>query len=184
MAKNESIEWLPYCKLIKTDGASDHVRMLQRAYLNAAQSPDTSTQNGSVLVTREGENIDDYNHFPQNISITKSRLERPTKYAYIEHAERNVIYTAAKFGLVTNGARLYCTWYACTDCARAIIQAGIFEVIGHAEMFRNTPDRWKETIIKAFEMFKEAGVRCFAYDGKIFEDSSVSVLFNEKKWTP
>ena len=51
--------------------------------------------------------------------------ERPAKYSWIEHAERNAIYTAARNGVGLEGSSMYLNWYPCVPCARAIIQSGI-----------------------------------------------------------
>ena len=56
------------------------------------------------------------------------RTEAPEKYFWIEHAERNAIYLAARQGISTNGARMFVDLTPCVDCARAIIQAGIAEL--------------------------------------------------------
>ena len=45
-----------------------------------------------------------------------------------EHAERNLIYYAARKGIALEGAILYCTDAPCEDCARAIISSGISKV--------------------------------------------------------
>ena len=46
------------------------------------------------------------------------RFERPMKYLYFEHAERNAIFTAARHGIRTEGATLYVQALPCVDCAR------------------------------------------------------------------
>jgi dCMP deaminase len=50
----------------------------------------------------------------------------------MEHAERDAIYKAAFVGMQTEGATLYVPWFACADCARAIIAAGITRVVGNS----------------------------------------------------
>jgi len=57
---------------------------------------------------------------------------RPDKYQWVEHAERNAIYNAARHGIALRGARAYVNWspVPCADCARAFIQAGIAKIIG------------------------------------------------------
>ena len=77
------------------------------------------------------------NHFPCGIEKKQERLERPLKYSLIEHAERDAIYDAAKSGKSTSGTIMYAPWFACADCGRAIIQAGISEVIGST-----WPEKW------------------------------------------
>jgi dCMP deaminase len=141
---------------------------LALAYVYASRSPDPSTQNGAVIVPAKGdEEVCDCNNFPTTVSVTAERLERPLKYQYIEHAERNVVYKAARLGIKTEGATMYCPWYACTDCARAIIQAGIVRVVGHALPEHENNPRWKESIAVAVDMLKEAGVQCDFLEGKL-----------------
>ena len=154
---------------------------LLQAYQEATKSPDPSTQNGAVIVTTEGVSIYDHNRFPEKVLYSEGRLERPLKYDFIEHAERNVIYRCAKLGHATHGATMYVPWFACCDCARGIIQAGISHVVGHQRMADDTPDRWKESIGNAMTMLKEAGVQITMIPD--FLDGP-KILFNGKWWTP
>jgi len=97
----------------------------------ASRSKDPNTKIGCVIVGPEN-NIRStgYNSFPRGISDTlPERLERPEKYLWIEHAERNAIYAAARMGTALNGCRIYQPALPCMDCARGIIQVGITEVI-------------------------------------------------------
>ncbi len=89
------------------------------------------------------------------------------KYQYIEHAERLCMYRAARNGLKTEGGILYCPWYACVDCARAIICSGIKECVGLRSVMERTPERWLESVTLAEGMLKEAGVTCTYYEEKL-----------------
>jgi dCMP deaminase len=129
------------------------------------QSDDIHTQNGAVLVTPRGDIISAANHLPASVKKHDERLQRPLKYSYIEHAERNVIYRAAKMGMPTKHATLYCPWFACADCARAIICAGITEVVGLAHPPAHGP--WQESCDRGDEMFREAGVKYRRLDTKL-----------------
>jgi len=51
------------------------------------------------------------------------RLERPAKYLWLEHAERNAICNAARAGTATEACTIYVEIMPCMDCARAIVQA-------------------------------------------------------------
>jgi dCMP deaminase len=160
---------------------------LRAAYLAAKQySDDPDTQNGAVLVSLDPEKpaIEGANGFPLGMVGTPERLQRPAKYLYIEHAERGVIYEAAALGIPTSGATLYCPWFACVDCARAIIQAGIRRVVGHQDMLDKTPDRWQESIAQANAMLDEAKVAREYVHGKLFDDENFIVLFDGKPWSP
>ncbi len=154
---------------------------LLRAYEEAAASPDPSTQNGAVVVSSEGGFVAACNGFPRGVSVSNERLARPEKYDYMEHAERNVIYACAKYGYCTEDATMYAPWFACVDCARAIIQAGIVRVVGHQRMADETPDRWKDTIATALAMLEEAGVEVAMVDGKL---GGPRIRFNGEWWEP
>lgn len=148
---------------------------LKHAYTYAMLSPDPSTQNGAILV-KDGDIVAaGINTFPIGVKQYPSRLERPIKYSYVEHAERNALYDAAACGVMTAGLTMYCPWFACTDCCRAIIQCGIIRVVGHKLPAHEDNPRWKESIAVALEMFDEAGVEYGYVEGKI---GGVEILMN------
>ena len=76
------------------------------------------------------------------------------KYFWYGHAERNAVYNATAFGMALAGATIYCFWMPCHDCARAIIQSGIVEIVYYETM----PDRWNESQERAIEMLTEAKI--------------------------
>lgn len=133
----------------------DYLREACRYAVQHSHDPDT--QNGAVLVTG-GKTIYAANCVPPGVARLEHRLQRPFKYDYIEHAERAAIYKAAATGAATAGAILYCPWFACTDCARAIIHAGIREVVGLIAPRNATPARWLLSVEVAERMLEEAGV--------------------------
>lgn len=164
-------------------------KWLRRAYEVASEkSTDPSTQNGAILVqwsevNPEGREIcEGANHFPIRVEEKPERWERPTKYSYVEHAERNVIYKAARLGYRVSGATMYVPWFACSDCARAIIQAGVYEVVGHKDMYDKGGDRWKESIRIALEMLTESGVRQRMIEGPL--DLPFELRFDGNLWRP
>ena len=133
----------------------DYLR--QACQFASISSHDSRTQNGAVLVTKT-RTICAVNAFPIGVKFTPQRGEAPQKYLFIEHAERAAIYRAAALGVATAGASLYCPWFACCDCARAIIMAGITEVVGLVSLRNATPERWQDNIKLAERMLTEAGV--------------------------
>jgi len=112
------------------------------------------------------------------------RLDRPDKYAFIEHAERNAIFYAARRGEYTNGATMACIWGPCADCARAIIQSGIRELI--TLKHEREHERWNESLSIAMTMLDEAGVEVTYYEGKILseQDTHINLLRNGQIWRP
>ena len=110
------------------------------------------------------------NIVPYGVSATSTRLERPWKYQYIEHAERVAIAECASLGIATCHARMCCTWYPCVECARMSILAGIGEIIvdgrdSNPWTKRKADDRWKESCDIALTMLEEAGVGVILYKG-------------------
>ena len=51
---------------------------------------------------------------------------------------------------------MYVPWYPCVDCAKAIIQSGICEVVAYAPDL--SEPKWGPEFSLSAEMFKEAGV--------------------------
>lgn len=155
----------------------DEIYFLKTAYEYAAEfSTDPSTQNGAVLVKDGNMVVAAANHFPRNIKESPERWERPLKYSYVEHAERNAIYLAAKKGIGTEGVTMYCPWFACDNCARAIIQSGISEVVGLQRPNDLTPDHWKDSIKVAIDMLTESGIKMRWIPGRV----GVKLRFNSE----
>lgn len=165
---------------------------LKEAYVYASEnSTDKSTQNGAILVNDDGEILAKAaNRFPDGVLETEHRWIRPRKYAFVEHAERNVIFNAAKQGIKTEGLTMYCPWAACTDCMRAIIQSGIKKLVVHYEPLAESrfgipaPEQWRQSILFAIEMLKESGLQLDVVNEKIFENNNFEFLFNGSKITP
>ena len=72
------------------------------------KSKDNNTQIGAVIVGKDNEILSTgYNSFPRGINdLIPSRQERPEKYYWFEHAERNAIYNAARIGVSTKGSTM------------------------------------------------------------------------------
>ena len=87
----------------------------------------------------------------------EERHARPAKYKWTEHAERNAIYYAARIGTPLLGCRMYLPWFPCMDCARAIAQAGIVELICLKPDLADP--QWGGDFAEVPALMKEAGVR-------------------------
>lgn len=131
---------------------------MQRARDVAAGSPDRSTKVGCVIVGPDGlERAAGFNAMPRGVrDDINERHQRPAKYAWTEHAERNAIYAAARAGVPLDGCRVYLPWFPCCDCARALIQVGAVELVCH-EPDLSDP-KWGEDFRRSLEMFTEAGM--------------------------
>ena len=124
----------------------------------ASRSKDPSTKVGCIIVGPDHEvRSTGYNDFPRGVrEDLPCRRERPAKYRYTEHAERNAIYNAARCGVSVKGCTMYINaGYPCTDCSRGIIQVGIKEiVVGKMEYIPG----WEDDCKLARSMLHEAGI--------------------------
>jgi dCMP deaminase len=132
--------------MIRDELSWDELFILQ-ATLIAQKSKDPSTKVGCVIV-----NDDNW--------------KRPEKYHWVEHAERNAIFNAARVGVSLNNSRAYLNWEPkpCADCTRALIQAGIKEVIGPNRPWKGVGAGKHYSIDHAETMLREAGVRIRYFD--------------------
>jgi dCMP deaminase len=83
--------------------------------------------------------------------------ETGAKYLWSVHAENNAIYNAARVGVPLKGCRIYVSWFPCVECAKAIIQVGLSELIGHEPDLNDA--RWGKEFALVLEMLGEAGVK-------------------------
>jgi len=128
----------------------------------SARSKDPNTQIGCVIVGPAHEiRSTGYNSLPRGIrdDVTE-RFERPAKYLWMEHAERNAICNAARAGTATEGCTIYVEIMPCMDCARAIVQAGIVEVVVSAARMADYSSEYYDQHFGIVEvLFREANVR-------------------------
>ena len=128
----------------------------------AARSKDPNTQIGCVIIGPAREiRTTGYNSFPRGIrDDVPERMVRPAKYLWIEHAERNAICNAARCGTPLEGCTIYVEIMPCMDCGRAIVQAGIREVVVSAERMKQySSDYYNEHFGMVEVLFSEAGVK-------------------------
>jgi dCMP deaminase len=121
-------------------------------------SKDRSTKVGCVIVgpDREVRSVG-YNGFPRGVDDdVDQRHMRPQKYAWTEHAERNAIYNAARIGIPLAGCTMYLPWFPCVDCARAIVQAGLSEIVAIEPDLSHA--QWGEQFTQALGLLKESHV--------------------------
>ncbi|MGD9560438.1 MAG: cytidine/deoxycytidylate deaminase family protein [Oscillospiraceae bacterium] len=133
------------------------------AMLSAERSKDSGTQVGSCIVSREHKILSlGYNGMPSGCmddAMPWGREGEPldTKYMYVCHAELNAILNSAGGDL--RGAKLYSTLFPCNECAKAIIQSGISEVIYYSDKYADS-----DATIASKKMFDMVGVTYTAYE--------------------
>ena len=82
----------------------------------------------------------------------------------MEHAERNAIINAARIGVSTKGTTMYLTCgMPCSDCTRAIINAGISKVYMYSNGTGAQGKIWDDHALRSRVMFEEAGVEIIYY---------------------
>lgn len=104
-----------------------------KVYEIARKSKDPRTKVGAVLVKNGYAPLEGFNGICRGVEDLSERMVRPEKYHWMEHAERNVINMAAKFGIPTECGMLYTQGIPCTDCIRGIINCGIKEIVLHKQ---------------------------------------------------
>ena len=126
------------------------------ALLASKRSKDPNTQVGACIVNADNVILSTgYNGFPYGCSDDEFPWEREggdTKYNYVVHAELNAILNAG--GRSLKGARIFVDLFPCNECAKAIIQSGIKEVIYISDKYRNT-----DSVRASKRMFDAAGVK-------------------------
>ncbi|MBR5508546.1 MAG: dCMP deaminase family protein [Lachnospiraceae bacterium] len=146
----------------RTDYISWDEYFMGIAYLSAMRSKDPNTQVGACIVSRENKILSmGYNGFPKGCSDDEFPWNRDgdvydSKYAYVTHSELNAILNYRGGSL--EGTKLYVTLFPCNECAKAIIQAGITEVVFAEDKYRET-----QANMVSRRMLKTAGVQMTPY---------------------
>ncbi len=126
------------------------------AKLAAHRSKDPSTQVGACIVSQDDIIISTgYNGMPKGCSDDEFPWDREgaeTKYPYVVHAELNAILNAN--GRDLRGSRLYVALFPCNECAKAIIQAGVKEVLYLSNKYADSP-----STLASKRMLTSAGVK-------------------------
>jgi len=127
------------------------------ALLAAQRSKDPSTQVGACIVDNDKRILSTgYNGFPHGCSDddfpwNRDEKKGETKYPFVVHAELNAILNASGKSLA--GSKLYVALFPCHECAKAIIQSGVREVVYLSDKYHNT-----ESTAASRRMLRSAGV--------------------------
>lgn len=128
------------------------------AMLSSYRSKDPNTRVGACIVNNRNRIMSmGYNGFPMGCSDDEFPWERTgdeydTKYPYVCHAELNAILNARGENL--EGCKIYVALFPCNECAKAIIQCGIKEVVYLSDKYDGTPGNRASK-----RMFDAAGVK-------------------------
>ena len=133
------------------------------ALLSAMRSKDPSTQVGACIVNSDNRILSvGYNGMPRCCSDDEFPWDKNedalnSKYLYVCHAELNAILNCA-VGSVRD-CIVYTTLFPCNECAKAIIQSGIKEVVYMSDKYANT-----DSVLASKRMFETAGVKYRLYN--------------------
>lgn len=126
------------------------------AHLSAKRSKDPSTQVGATIVDSKKKIVGiGYNGFPSGVSDDEMPWSRDgefleTKYPYVVHAELNAILNATT---KLHGCTIYVSLFPCHECAKAIIQSGIKEIVYECDKYAST-----DSVVASKRMLNQAGV--------------------------
>jgi dCMP deaminase len=133
------------------------------AKLAGFRSKDPNSQVGACIVSEDNKILSmGYNGFPRGCSDDEFPWAREgnsleTKYAYVTHSELNAILNY-RGGSLEN-CKIYVTLFPCNECAKAIIQSGIKEVIYKEDKYADT-----DAIKISKKMLKMGGVKIRKYE--------------------
>ena len=131
------------------------------AVLSSYRSKDPSTQVGACIVNANNRIMSmGYNGFPAGCDDDEFPWEREgdsydTKYPYVCHAELNAILNNRGN---LEGCRIYVALFPCNECAKALIQSGVSEVIYYSDKYSDS-----FSTLAAKRMFESAGIKMTAY---------------------
>lgn len=138
------------------------------ALLSAQRSKDPSTQVGACIVSPNKKILSvGYNGAPNGFCDDEFPWDREgdfihTKYAYVCHAELNAILNNKGTNL-ENGI-IYVALFPCNECAKAIIQTGIKEIVYMSDKYDGTDEN-----IVSKKMLDCCGVTYRKYEPKGIE---------------
>ncbi|MCK5807775.1 dCMP deaminase family protein [bacterium] len=112
------------------------------ALLSAQRSKDPSTQVGACIVSQNKRIVGvGYNGFPTGCSDDALPWSREgdfleTKYPFVVHAELNAILNSTK---QLQNCTIFVALFPCNECAKAIIQSGIIEIVYLSDKYADSP---------------------------------------------
>ncbi len=132
--------------------------------LNKLSNLSDDTEKGVAAIIVKNDNIISYgvNKLPKGCLKLEERCEAPLKYDWLEHAEKDAIFKAAKDGVKLKNSKMYVNYFPCCDCARAIISSGIKKIYAPKPDFTN--QKWGESWKISLTMFSESDVNVVFID--------------------
>jgi dCMP deaminase len=144
---------------------------MSMVYLIASKSKDERTHIGALIIGPDKEiKSTGYNSFVRRLKDdVPERQEKPEKYYWFEHAERNAIYNAILIDASLKGCKMYTNGIPCMDCARGVVQSGILEVIVDKKWNESNKGEDLEHSRRTIQMFEEVGVNLRYWEGELLK---------------
>ena len=152
---------------IKISTDSLYKDLLKDCYNYASKSNHPSTHTAALLVDNGKVILRGKNILPPGVKELKERFEGDNKHVYPNHAERDLIYKAARKGIKTKGLMMVMPWLPCIPCANAIISSGIKQLVVHKQMVEKTRKGWQKELKDAVQIMEEARIHIIVYDGVV-----------------
>ena len=132
------------------------------ALVASLKSKDSSTQVGAVISDNKSRKVisSGYNGFPRYLDDDKIPQTRPEKYLYVVHAELNAILHAERN---LSGCSLYVTSFPCSECMKAVIQAGIKTVVYLNEL---SGKDWESSRVATMKLAELAQIEVRRFSGQ------------------
>jgi dCMP deaminase len=92
-----------------------------------------------------------------HMGLTGASINDESRYHLIEHAERSAIFKAMNAGTHIQGGTIYCTRFPCSDCARAIVWAGLSRAVFGGGF--GGEKHWQASQRAALKILRDSGVR-------------------------
>ena len=135
------------------------------AHLSSSRSKDPNTKVGAVIVDEKHRIVSiGYNGMPRGVDESQFPWERTggfldTKYAYVVHAELNAILNSQR---TVNGCTIYVSLFPCNECAKAIIQSGISEIVYESDKYAE-----EDNTVASKKMLSAAGIKLRKLDYRV-----------------
>ncbi len=152
-------------KNMKTNNINWDEYFMGIALLSSLRSKDPNTKVGACIVDEDNKVVSiGYNGMPRkldedNLSWNKGE-GLDSKYLYVCHAEFNAILNTRN-GSALKNCILYVTLFPCNECAKAIIQVGIKEVVYLDNKYED-----QLNTIASKKMLDLAGIKLRKYQGR------------------
>lgn len=136
------------------------------AILSSLRSKDPNTKVGACIVDKDHKVVSiGYNGMPTGVDENQISWNKgeglDSKYLYVCHAEFNAILNTRN-GSALNRCTIYVTLFPCNECAKAIIQTGIKELVYNENKYENTVETQA-----SLKMLKLAGIKIRKYDARL-----------------